>query len=609
MSDLLAVSFDAPSSPTFKLEPAPGDAPQRWGFAWYPHDERGAALIGDPTAFSDQPGPSIVQDWERFRSSTFLAHLRGTRPRLTPRDAQPFVKAYGGRDWSFAHQGDLSGDWRRELALSDQAVFEPTGSSDSERAFCWLLEWARGHGARALTEIGWQVLHELMTRIGSLGTTNLLLSDGQTLVAYHGGDASGEVYWSRRTPPHEQSHFDGRHFSLETGGPLDLSRSYVLVSTQPLLGVRWIPFEAGQLLVLRRGQVVWNSHPATLEEAIFSRREVASQRAALQRPQPPLAKFAGETAATVVPSPGGPSGERGEAVLEVVHETVYRYATPVERSTHRFKLEPVQDLRQRLLDYSLEISSPGRRRDYEDVFGNRVVLFDVVEPFTELRLVSRARVAVAEPSLQELVSPQRRDPIPLVWMPWQRQMMSPYLLPAELPETQLRELSDYAMGFVERNDFDLVATLLDINRTLYRDFKYVSGSTTIETTPFDVYTMRRGVCQDFANLFIMLARLLSVPARYRVGYIYTGGNYENKIQSEASHAWVEIYLPWTGWCGFDPTNGCLAGPDHVRVACGRHYWDAAPTSGTIYQGGGGETLAVRVEVVDGQDPAQAGPAR
>src|SRR5690606_13684244 len=125
-------------------------------------------------------------------------------------------------------------------------------------------------------------------------------------------------------------------------------------------------------------------------------------------------------AATVVPSPGGPSGERGEAVLEVVHETVYRYATPVERSTHRFKLEPVQDLRQRLLDYSLEISSPGRRRDYEDVFGNRVVLFDVVEPFTELRLVSRARVAVAESSLQELVSPQRRDPIPLVWMPWQR---------------------------------------------------------------------------------------------------------------------------------------------------------------------------------------------
>ena len=53
------------------------------------------------------------------------------------------------------------------------------------------------------------------------------------------------------------------------------------------------------------------------------------------------------------------------------------------------------------------------------------------------------------------------------------------------------------------------------------------------------------------------------------------------------------------WRGFDPTNGCLAGEDHVRVACGRNYRDAAPTSGTIFAGGSEETLrvAVRVEEV------------
>ena len=103
------------------------------------------------------------------------------------------------------------------------------------------------------------------------------------------------------------------------------------------------------------------------------------------------------------------------------------------------------------------------------------------------------------------------------------------------------------------------------------------------------------MCQDFAHLLICLARLLDVPARYRVGYIHTGSDYENRLQSEASHAWVEIYLPGAGWRGLDPTNGCLVGPDHVRVACGRHFWDAAPTSGTIY-GGSGETLSVEVRV-------------
>jgi len=176
--------------------------------------------------------------------------------------------------------------------------------------------------------------------------------------------------------------------------------------------------------------------------------------------------------------------------------------------------------------------------------------------------------------------------------------MTPYLLPPELPETQLRELTEYAMSFVERNDYNLLRTIEDINSSIYKDFEYVSGSTTNSTTPFEVYASRRGVCQDFANLFICLARLLSLPARYRMGYIYTGANYENKIQSEASHAWAEVYLPYVGWRGFDPTNGCRASQDRIRVACGRNYIDATPTSGTIYKGGGSETLRVEVKLTE-----------
>jgi transglutaminase-like putative cysteine protease len=181
-------------------------------------------------------------------------------------------------------------------------------------------------------------------------------------------------------------------------------------------------------------------------------------------------------------------------------------------------------------------------------------------------------------------------------MPWQRQMMLPYLLPAELPETALRQLTDYAMGFAQRSDFDLLGTLTDMNQTIKEDYSYVSGFTNNYTTPFDVYLSRKGVCQDFANLFICLARLLNIPARYRVGYIYTGADYENKQQSDASHAWAEVYLPSPGWVGFDPTNGCITGQDHVRVACGRNYMDATPTSGTIFKGGGPESLEVAVKV-------------
>lgn len=288
-------------------------------------------------------------------------------------------------------------------------------------------------------------------------------------------------------------------------------------------------------------------------------------------------------------------------VLRVTHETVYSYREPVDRSTHTLRLRPVVDAQQTVRRYDLHISEPCTARNYEDVFGNHVFRFSPERPFRELTLRSEFEV-VTHPNVDLPTDPGLTRPrIPLVWMPWQRQMMLPYLLPDELSESELEELSEYAMGFVQRNGGDLIDALLDMNWTIHREYAYRAGSTTLTTTPYEVFEHRRGVCQDFANLLICLARLLSVPARYRVGYIYTGGRYANDLQSDASHAWAEIYIPLVGWRGFDPTNGCLVNADHVRVAAGRHYRDATPTSGVIYEGGTGEhlTVAVRVENVAG----------
>jgi transglutaminase-like putative cysteine protease len=91
------------------------------------------------------------------------------------------------------------------------------------------------------------------------------------------------------------------------------------------------------------------------------------------------------------------------------------------------------------------------------------------------------------------------------------------------------------------------------------------ASAPLEPSPPTNGTPRSGVCQDFANLFICLARLLGVPARYVCGYLHTGQSAQNRAQSEASHAWVQVYLPEVGWKGFDPTNGMVTQTDHVRV--------------------------------------------
>jgi len=283
--------------------------------------------------------------------------------------------------------------------------------------------------------------------------------------------------------------------------------------------------------------------------------------------------------------------------LQVTHVTRYRYGNPVLRSSHLLRLRPETDIFQSLEEYELDCSVSGVQHAFEDVFGNRSSLLEVSVPFEELRVESRSVVNVGARGQTDPYLTERRPTLPLVWMPWEHQILLPYLLPIELPAYQLRELSEYARTFAVRNGNDLFYTLLDIARTLNREYAYVPGATHLETTPYEVFLTRRGVCQDFANLFICLARLHGVPARYRVGYLYTGGNYEWALQGDASHAWAEVYLPWVGWRGFDPTNGILTTVDHVRVARGRIYRDATPTSGIIYEGGGNEVLEVDVKVV------------
>ncbi|HKK50439.1 MAG TPA: class II glutamine amidotransferase [Myxococcota bacterium] len=607
-SEHIALSFDGQASPAIALsgetEGQPALIPSTWGIGWYPDNQRAAAVLKDPDLPQGTALSGFIERWGQVRSSLFIGHTRGLNQRGSQSDAQPFMKSYAGRQWLFASSGELSPDTRSTLSLDDAFDIAPVGSTPAEHAFSWIVARVRSRACKTIDEFGWVEMLGLFQELNELGAASFLLSDGIDLLAYRDASATMPLHWCRLVPPHETTRLVGRTFAIDYDSPMDVSRTLLVFSTLPMRGGRWTPMEPGELRVVRRGASVWSSHPSGMEEHVFA--FLGSSRDA-RIPDSTTSHLAGEQQQHAF-APLLQKEELREpehALLSVVHETRYRYEHPVERSSHRFCLHPVGDQRQEILEHSLEISVEGLSRDFEDVFGNRATILEVTAPFQEMTITSRSVLRVEGVMPSHLKSPLRRDQIPLVWMPWQRQMMQAYLMPPELPEAELRELSEFAMSFVERNDYDLVETLLDLNRTIYRDFVYVPGSTTIQTTPFQVYVQRRGVCQDFANVLICLARLLGVPARYRVGYIYTGGSYENKIQSDASHAWAEVYLPWMGWFGFDPTNGCLAGSDHVRVACGRQFRDAAPTTGTIYRGGGLETLEVGVRVERLEDEESA----
>ncbi len=576
MPNILAMSFEGTLAPSFDLRCLqPGcKPPDGWGLGFYPGGDPAAMVLKEPAPPQQSIRSELVKSWEHLASSLFVLHIRSaTWGTNSTANTQPFERAFGGRDWLMAHAGTL----RNRLAMGTGVAFEPVGSTDSERVFCELLNRSREAGARTLGDVGVERLHRWMLDLNEHGSLSLLLTDGRDLVAYADRDGEPDMWVCELQPPYGPLRFGDADLGVDLTRRGIKSRKGVLVASERLpfegkVDATWTRLAPGHLLVVREGAVRTNLDPSTTLGS---------------RPPQPLDV---RSQHHVAPAP------EHSVRYRVTHRTAYHYEVPVERSTHVLRLAPAHDRTQRVESFELRVSVAGQQREYQDVFGNHVHRLLLSVPYTDLVIESVSIVeacAVAPLRRQSLPAPSRIDH---PWMPWQRHMLAPYLLPPELPDSQLEELAEYGESFAARNDYDLLDTLIDLNESIHREYAYRQGTTTVLTTAFDVYTNRRGVCQDFANLFICLARLMNIPARYVCGYIYTGPKAANTAQAEASHAWVEVYLAEQGWIGFDPTNGCLARTEHVRVAVGRSYVDATPTSGTLFVGGGAERLTVSVRV-------------
>ena len=118
----------------------------------------------------------------------------------------------------------------------------------------------------------------------------------------------------------------------------------------------------------------------------------------------------------------------------------------------------------------------------------------------------------------------------------------------------------------------------------------------METQVDEIWKLKAGVCQDFAHVLLVMLRMVGIPARYVSGYICPEN--DELRGAGATHAWVEAYIPFHGWLGFDPTNNCIASDRHIRLAIGRSFTDCTPAKGT-YKSSSEHTLGVSVSIEDG----------
>jgi transglutaminase-like putative cysteine protease len=287
----------------------------------------------------------------------------------------------------------------------------------------------------------------------------------------------------------------------------------------------------------------------------------------------------------------------------VRHATLYEYGGDVSHSHHLLHLKPREFAFQRCLKHSLVLDpEPSTICEDFDAFGNAIARLEYGRSHDRLTVVAEMDVEIFPRVVDSIDSAEPWDQL--------RARLSYHavpMAPADLEACRFRMRSNHVLLKQAFEDYakdcfssgrSTAAASHALMRQIYRDFKYVSGSTTNRTSVVDVLKTRRGVCQDFAHLMIACLRSLGLAARYVSGYIRTvrkGG--EVAIGGDASHAWVSVYCPPLGWLDFDPTNDCMVGEDHITLAWGRDFGDVSPLRGMIVGGGGARhKLAVDVRV-------------
>ncbi len=298
--------------------------------------------------------------------------------------------------------------------------------------------------------------------------------------------------------------------------------------------------------------------------------------------------------------------------LAITHETVYDYRPAVETAQHMAYLTPLNTSNQQLLSHHLEIApQPTQTSDTVDVFGNTRHFFSLQVPHRRLRVLASSEVLTQPGALPhnmiawELVRERFRYHAGAVFDAANEFVFASSMAPHH------NDFASYARPSFPPGQ-SLLLSSLDLMHRIYRDFTYESLSTEVNTPALQALAQRKGVCQDFAHIFVACLRSMGLAARYVSGYLLTApapGTVKLR-GSDASHAWASVYLPGQlasdesaatepCWVDLDPTNDRAGWPspgeDYVTLAIGRDFSDVSPMRGVIH-GGASHVLTVGVTV-------------
>ncbi len=267
-------------------------------------------------------------------------------------------------------------------------------------------------------------------------------------------------------------------------------------------------------------------------------------------------------------------------LFSIRHETIYSYAQPVALGEHHLMIRPRDSHVLRLNSATLLIEPEATIKWSFDVFGNSVARVSFTAPASQLRVVSELEVQRYSSHATKFEIDEEAQSYPFIYSPSDRIDLGGADR-CQYPDPR-GELEAFARQFIIERPTPTFELLKRINIAIKNRFAYARRDDEGTQTPIVTLTRGGGTCRDFAMLMIEAVRALGFGARFVTGYLYDpslDGGPSRAIGGDATHAWLEVYVPGAGWIEFDPTNGLEGGVDLIRVAVTRDASQAIPISG------------------------------
>lgn len=278
--------------------------------------------------------------------------------------------------------------------------------------------------------------------------------------------------------------------------------------------------------------------------------------------------------------------------LRVSHLTQYTFADFVTLEPHKLLLRPREGHDIRIVSSRLNISPSCKIRWYRDVYDNSVATVEFQEASNHLSIYSEITLEHYEEAPLDFLVEDYAVNYPFRYLEQEEIDLAPFQQP-NYPADQARLQAWLEHTGIVQQPMQTYVLLDQLNKWIPQNLNYRMREAPGVQTPAETLDSGSGSCRDYAALFMETCRQLGLACRFVSGYLHAPST---EAGNSSTHAWAEVYLPGTGWKGFDSTCGELVSRQHIPVAVARHPEWVPPVAGSFVGSNQTPALTVNVQV-------------